>query len=82
MNAANPESFAKIIYFKEFINPKTKQVIYKTVVMLKTYTGITYVGVESLYMSTGYPSFELLSYIVDSNLKNVKRVLNDETISD
>ena len=48
--------------------------------MIKTFKGDTYVGIESLYKPQGYPSFELLSYIVDSNLDNIKKVLKDNTI--
>lgn len=80
MDINNKESNAKIIFFKEFANHKTKQLIYKAVILIKTFTSETYVGVESLYKPQGYPSFDLLSYIVDSDLKNVQKVLKDETI--
>jgi len=39
--------------------------IYKTVLLIKTFTGDSFVGIEALYKPSGYPSFELLSYIVD-----------------
>ncbi len=39
-----------------------------------------FVGLESLYKPDGFPSFELLSYILDSDLANVRKVLKDESI--
>ncbi len=81
LDSTNPESYAKIIFFKEFANARTKQLIYKTVVMIKTFNGVTYVGIESLYKPQGYPSFELLAYVVDSDLKTIKKVLKDNSIS-
>ena len=49
--------------------------------MIKTFTGTTFVGIESLYKPQGYPSFELLAYVVDSDLKTIKKVLKDNSIS-
>ncbi len=69
-----------MIYFKEFVNKKSKQLVYKVVFMFKTFTGNMFVGLESLYKPDGFPSFELLSYILDSDLENVKKVLRDENI--
>ena len=77
MDSSNEESFAKIIYFKEFANKKTRQVIYKAVFWFKTFTSNVFVGVEMLYKPEGAPSFELLSYIVDSDLNTVAKVLNE-----
>ena len=48
--------------------------------MIKTFTNVSYVGIESLFKPQGYPSFDLLSYVVDSDLKNIQKVLRDETI--
>ena len=49
MDNSNQEANAKIIYFKEFANPKTKQLLYKAVFMIKTFTSTVYVGIESVY---------------------------------
>ena len=40
-----------------------------------------FLGIESLYNPKGFPTFELLSYILDSELSNVKKVLKDESIN-
>ena len=48
--------------------------------MIKTFNDVTYVGIESLYKPQGYPSFELLGYVVDSDLKTIKKVLKDNSI--
>ena len=50
--------------------------------MFKTYTGKMFLGLETLYKPTGYPSFELLSYILDTELEGVRLVLGDEDISE
>ena len=80
MDTRNSDSYAKIIYFKEFVNPKTKQNIFKTVVMLKTFTSTTFVGIEALYKPSGYPSFELLSYIMDADINTIRIVMDDNEI--
>ena len=35
-----------------------------------------YLGVEMLYKPTGFPSFELISYLLDSDISNIEMVLN------
>lgn len=62
------------------MNPKTKQIIYKTVLHIKTFAEEIFVGIEALYKPQGYPSFELLSYIMDSDLNNIKLVLKDQSV--
>lgn len=80
LDATNAESYAKIILFKEFANKKTRQVIYKVVIWFKTFTSNVFVGAEMLYKPEGRPSFELLSYVIDSNLETISKVLNEQTI--
>jgi hypothetical protein len=65
---------------KELVNPTTRQVIYKAVFEIKTPTSVIYIGLESLYKPEGYPSFELLSYIMDSDLSTVKNFLQEQSI--
>lgn len=77
LNSENQDSFAKIIFFKEFENPKTKQLIFKAVFMFKTFTSTMYVGIESLYRD---PSFEVLTYILDADINTIRIVLDDESI--
>lgn len=80
LDSSNKESYAKIILFKEFANKKTRQVIYKVVFWFKTFTSNVFVGAEMLYKPEGRPSFELLSYIIDSDLNTISKVLNEQTI--
>lgn len=77
LNSENQDSFAKIIYFKEYENPKTNQLIFKSVMMFKTFTSTMFVGIESLYRN---PSFELLTYILDSDIKTIRLIMDDDTI--
>lgn len=81
LDSSNSESYAKIILFKEFANKKTRQVIYKVVFWFKTFTSNVFVGAEMLYKPEGRPSFELLSYIIDSDLNMIAKVLNEQTIN-
>lgn len=62
------------------MNPKTKQLIYKAVILFKSFTSEIFVGIESLYKPEGNPSFELISYLMDANLDNIKKVLADPNI--
>lgn len=77
LNSENQDSFAKIIYFKEYENPKTQQLIFKSVIMFKTFTSTVFVGIESLYRD---PSFEVLTYILDSDIKTIRLIMDDDTI--
>ena len=80
LDNSNADSFVKLIFFKEFVNPKTKQMIYKAVFHMKTFSKDIFVGIEALYKPQGYPSFEVLSYIMDEDLSNIKLVLKDQSI--
>jgi len=40
-----------------------------------------FVGLETLYKPNGFPSFELISYLLDSDLANIRKVLNDDNIT-
>ena len=51
--------------------------IYKAVFHMKTFSKDIFVGIEALYKPQGYPSFEVLSYIMDEDLSNIKLVLKD-----
>ena len=77
LNSENQDSFAKIIFFKEYENPKTRQLIFKSVLMFKTFTSTMYLGIESLYRN---PSFEVLTYILDADIATVRLVMDDESI--
>ena len=48
--------------------------------MIKTFTSTLYVAIESIYKPQGYPSFEVISYLMDTDLDNIKMVLKDESI--
>jgi len=82
LDDSNPDTFAKVIYFKEFVNTKTKQLVYKSVFMLKSFTTTMFLGIETLYKPTGFPSFEVLSYILDSEIGTIRKVMKDEDISE
>lgn len=47
---------------------------------IKTFTSNVYIGAETLYKPEGRPSFELLSYIIDSDLDVVGKVLGESAI--
>ena len=44
---------------------------------MKTFTSDVYVGAEMLYKPEGQPSFEILSYIIDSDLNVISKVLDE-----
>ena len=80
LDTRNADSYAKIIYFKEYVNPKTKQLIFKTVLMIKTFTSTTFLGIESLYKPSGYPTFEVLNMIMDADIQTIRIVMDDYDI--
>lgn len=78
LDSKNPDSFVKIIYIQVYVNPKNQQKIFKTVIMFKTFTSTTFLGIESLYKNG--PNFELITYILDSDIRTIRNVMNDESI--
>lgn len=48
--------------------------------MIKTFTSTLYVAIESIYKPQGHPSFEVISYLMDTDLDNIKMVIKDESI--
>lgn len=46
----------------------------------KTFTNDLFVGIETLYKPDG-GQFEVLSYIMDKDLENVRLVMDDENIN-
>ena len=46
--------------------------------MVKTFTNRHFIALESLYKPSGYPSFELLSYLLTDDIAQVRTVLKDE----
>lgn len=80
LDSTNRDSSAKIIFFKEKSNNTTFQTNYKLVIMLKTFAATNYLAVEGLYKQVGFPTFEVLTYYFDSNIDNIRSVMNDYTI--
>lgn len=80
LDSTNRDSSAKIIFFKEKKNNTTYQTNYKLVIMLKTFSATNYLAVEGLYKQVGFPTFEVLTYYFDSNIDNIRSVLNEYTV--
>lgn len=49
--------------------------LYKSVFYFKTFTNEIYLGIESLYKPTGFPSFELVSYMLSDKLADIEKAL-------
>ena len=80
LDCTNQDTSAKIIFFREKKNTTTYQTSYKMVVMVKTFSATTYIGIEGIYKQIGFPTFEVITYYVDSNIDNVRNVLNEYLI--
>lgn len=80
LDVSNRDSNAKIIFFKEKKNSTTFQTNYKLVIQVKTFSSNNYVAVEGLYKQIGFPTFEVLTYYFDSNIDNIRSILNEYTV--
>ena len=48
--------------------------------MIKTFTSTTFLGIESLYKPSGYPTFEVLNMIMDADIQTIRIVMDDYDI--
>lgn len=80
LDTTNRNTNAKVIFFRARKNKKTHQINYKMVILIKTFSTTNYVAVEGLYKKIGFPTFEVLTYYVDSNIENVRNVLGEYLI--
>lgn len=55
--------------------------MYKVVIEFKTFNTSVFAGAEMKYKPEGGPSFELESYIIDSDLEVIRKVLAEGAIN-
>ena len=80
LDVSNRDSAVKIIFFRERKNNATFQTNYKLVLAVKSFAASNYVAVEGVYRQVGAPTFEVLTYYVDSSLENVRSVLGEYSV--
>ena len=81
LDSTNPNSHAKVIFFKESASTTTAQTIVKLVVMLRSFYSTTYVGVSGTYSQIGFPTFAILNYLFDTNLENIRTVMEEPNVN-
>ena len=77
---SNRDTNAKIIFLKEKKNSSTYQTSYKLVAQIKSFSNNNYLAIEGIYKQVGFPAFEIVTYYIDSNLDNIKTVLEEYAI--
>lgn len=80
LSSNNSQTSAKMIFFKEKRNTNNFQTTYKMVIQIKSFSSNNYLAVEGLYRQMGFPAFEITTYYLDSNLENVKSLLEEYSI--
>lgn len=80
LDFTNRDSNVKIIFFKERKNNSTFQTNYKLVLQVKTFSTNNYIAVEGVYKQVGYPTFEVNTYYIDTDINNVRNVLSEFSI--
>lgn len=73
----NNNTNARIIFLKEQKHNSSFQTSYKLVVQIKSFSNINYLAVEGIYKQVGFPAFEVTTYYMDSDLNNIKDVLEE-----
>ena len=76
----NRNTNIKIIFYKEKYNVSTYQTNYKLVVMIKSFSSTNYIAIEGTSKQVGYPSFDVSTYYVDSNIENIKNLMGEYLI--
>jgi len=79
-DTTNQNTSAKIIFFKQKNCDTSFQTTYKLVVVAKTYTNTNYIAIEGIYKQIGYPTFEVTTYYIDSDIINIRTVLGEYSI--
>lgn len=80
LDTTNRNTNAKVIFFRKRKNARTRQTTYKMVITVKTFTTTNFIAVEGVYKQIGFPTFEVITYYVDNNIENVRKVLGEYTI--
>ena len=81
LDTTNAHTYVKAIFFNEEEDKKRRKTTYKLVIQIKTFGGETYVAVEGVYKKIGNPSFEVETYYMDDDLENVKKVIEEFSLS-
>jgi len=79
LDAANINTFVKIIFFKE--TKTTTGLNVKLVVLFKTFTDEFYAGIEGELRLKGTQRFRLLSYHYDTDIKSIRDVIGESSIN-
>lgn len=80
LDSANRDSAVKILFFRERKNNTTFQSDYKLVLELRSFAATNYLAVEGLYKQVGFPTFEVLTYYLDSSIENVRSAIGEPTV--
>ena len=70
----------KIIFFRESTNNSNGSKVYKVVFQIRSFQDDSYIGIEAQVNRFGFPSFEILNYIMETDIDRIKICLNEPTI--
>lgn len=80
LDSTNRDSNTKIIFFRERKNNTTFQTNFKLVLQIRNFSANNYIAIEGVYKQIGFPTFEVLTYYLDSNIDNIRNVLSEFSV--
>jgi hypothetical protein len=82
LDSTHSNTYASTIFFKESTDTTGNMMTYKVVVKIQTFNTLNYLGVTGVYKKLGFPTFQITNYLFDTDIANIRTVLEDSTISE
>ena len=82
LDSTNPNTYASVIFFKETADSTGNILTYKIVTKVQTFNSTNYLGVVGQYRKLGFPTFQIVAYLFDTDIANIRTVLEEPTINE
>ena len=82
LDSTNPNSFGSAIFFKEATDNTGNIITYKVVIKIQTFNSTNYLGVVGQYRKLGFPTFQIVAYLFDTDINNIRTVLEEPTVQE
>ncbi len=82
LDSTNPNTYAGTIFFKESTDTTGNLITYKVALKIQTFNTVNFLGVVGQYRKLGFPTFQIISYLFDTDINNIRTVLEEPTVSE
>lgn len=82
LDSTNSNTYASSIFFKESTDSTGNQMTYKIAIKIQTFNTVNYLGLTGLYKKIGFPTFQVVNYLLDTDINNIRMVLEEPTVNE